>query len=83
MQKYFRNTENNINIISIISGNFEINMKEIIDLKAEVSDIKDRLQFAENIIEKKVATLETELEYLKDKVHKNQRLPDKFQLYLT
>ena len=83
MEKYFRNTENNINIISIISGNFEINMKEIIDLKAEVSDIKDRLQFAENIIEKKVATLETELEYLEDKVHKNQRLPDKFQLYLT
>ena len=58
-------------------------MKEIIDLKAEVRDIKDRLQFAENIIEKKVATLETELEYLEDKVHKNQRLQDKFQLYVT
>ena len=31
------------NIINIISGNFEITMKEIKDLKAEVSDLKDSL----------------------------------------
>ena len=31
------------NIINIISGNFEITMKEIKDLKAEVSDLKDNL----------------------------------------
>ena len=30
------------NIVNIISGNFEITMKEIKDLKAEVSDLKDR-----------------------------------------
>ena len=30
------------NIINIISSNFEVAMKEIKDLKAEVSDLKDR-----------------------------------------
>ena len=49
------------NIINIISGNFEITMKEIKDLKAEVSDLKDSLEFTENVIEKKVEKLETEL----------------------
>ena len=41
------------NIVNIISGNFEITMKEIKDLKAEVSDLKDSLEFTENVIEKK------------------------------
>ena len=37
------------NIINIISGNFEITMKEIKDLKTEVSDLKDSLEFTENV----------------------------------
>ena len=41
------------NIVNIISGNFEITMKEIKDLKAEVSDLTDSLEFTENVIEKK------------------------------
>ena len=41
------------NITNIICGNFEITMKEIKDLKAEVSDLKDCLEFTENVIEKK------------------------------
>ena len=41
------------NIVNIISGNFEITMKEMKDLKTEVSDLKDRLEFTENVIEKK------------------------------
>ena len=48
------------NIINIVSSNFEITMKEIKDLKAEVSDLKDSLEFTENVIEKKVEKLETE-----------------------
>ena len=54
--------------INIISGNFEITMKEIKDLKAEVSDLKDSLEFTENVIEKKVGKLETELDDLEGKV---------------
>ena len=37
-------------------------------MKAEVSDLKDSLEFTENVIEKKVEKLETELDDLKDKV---------------
>ena len=55
-------------IINVISGNFEITMKERKDLKAEVRDLKDSLEFAENVIEKKVEKMETELDNLEDKV---------------
>ena len=41
------------NIVNIISGNFEITVKETKDLKAEVSDLKDSLEFTENVTEKK------------------------------
>ena len=40
-------------IINIISDNLQITMKEIKNLKAEVSDLKDSLEFTENVIEKK------------------------------
>ena len=42
-------------------------MKKIKDLKAEVSDLKDSLEFTENVI-KKVEKLETELDDLEGKV---------------
>ena len=47
----FRKQEKNI--INVISGNFEITMTEIKDLKAEVSGLKGSLEFTENVIEKK------------------------------
>ena len=37
-------------------------------MKAEVSDLKDSLEFTENVIEKKVEKLETELDNVEDKV---------------
>ena len=62
----FQKQEKNINIVS---GNFEITMNEIRDLKAEVSsDLKDSLEFTENVIEKKAEKLKTELDNLEDKV---------------
>ena len=50
------------------SGTFEITMKEIKDLKTEVSDLKHSLEFTENVIEKKVEKLKTELDSFEDKV---------------
>ena len=41
------------NIINITSGNLQITMNEIKDLKAEVSDLKDSLKRTKNTIEKK------------------------------
>ena len=46
----------------------ESSAKEIKDLKAEVSDLKDSIEFTENVIEQKVEKLETELHDLKVKV---------------
>ena len=43
-------------------------MKEIKNLKAEISDLKDIFEFTENVIEKKVEKLETELDDLEGKV---------------
>ena len=51
----FQKQEKNINFIRC---NFEITMKEIKDLKAEVIDLKDSLEFTENVMEKKVEKLE-------------------------
>ena len=45
-------------------------MKEIKGLKAEVSYLKDSLEFTENVIEKKVEKLETESDDLEGKVQK-------------
>ena len=56
------------NIFNIISGNFEITMKEIKDFKAEVSDFTDSFKFTENVREKKVEKLEAELNNREDKV---------------
>ena len=44
-------------------------MKELNELKAKVSDLKDSLEFTENVIEKKVEKLETKLGNLEDKIH--------------
>ena len=54
--------------INIISGNFEITRKEIKDVKAEVSDLKDSLEFTDNVKETKVEKREAELDNLEDKV---------------
>ena len=55
-------------IINIISCNFEITMKKIKDLKAEVSDLKNSLEFTQIFVEKEVEKLETKLDNLEDKV---------------
>ena len=45
------------NILNIISGNFEITMNEIKNLKQEISELKRSLDFTEEVLEKKVEKL--------------------------
>ena len=42
------------------SGNFQITMKEIKDFKAEISDLKDNLEFTDNVIERNPEKVETD-----------------------
>ena len=54
-QEEFKKKERNI---LNISGNFEIIMNEIKNLKQEISELKSRLDFTEDVLEKKVEKLE-------------------------
>ena len=55
-QEEFKKKERNI--LNIISGNFEIAMNEIKNLNQEISELKSRLDFTEDVLEKKVEKLE-------------------------
>ena len=51
-QKEFKKQERNI--LNIISGNFEITMNEIKNLKQRFSELKSSLDFTEDVLEKKL-----------------------------
>ena len=55
-QEEFKKQERNI--LNIISGNFEITMNKIKNLKQEISELKSSLDFPEEVLEKKVEKLE-------------------------
>ena len=55
-QEEFKKEERNI--LNIISGDFEITMNEIKNLKQEISQLRSSLNFAEDVLEKKVGKLE-------------------------
>ena len=51
-QEEFKKQERNI--LNIVSGNFEITMNKIKNLKQEFSELKSSLDFTEDVLEKKV-----------------------------
>ena len=56
MKEIFQEEFNNKkrNILNIISGNFEINMNEIKNLKQEIIELKNSLDFTEEVLKKKL-----------------------------
>ena len=54
-------------LLSIISGNFELSMKGIKNLKMEISALGKCLEYIENILEKKVENVEKGKEGLGEK----------------
>ena len=55
-QEEFKKQERKI--LKIISGNYEITMNEIKNVKMEISELKSSLDFTEDVLEKKVENLE-------------------------
>ena len=55
-QEEFKKQERHI--LDIINGNFEITMNEIKNLKLEIGELKNSLDFTEEALEKKVENLE-------------------------
>ena len=62
-ERYF-NKEQGPNILNIISGNLEITMNEIKNLKQKISEVKGTLDFTEDVLQKKVEKLEENMKYV-------------------
>ena len=57
-----------LKILDIISGNFEITMNEMKNLKQEISELKSSLDFKEDVLKKKVEKLEESMKYVDARV---------------
>ena len=44
-------------LLKLISGNFEITMKEIKNIKSEVNELKKSIEFTEQVLEEKVQNM--------------------------
>ena len=65
-QDEFKSQE--LKILNIISGNFEITMNEMKNLKQEISELKSSLDFKEDVLKKKVEKLEESMKYVDARV---------------
>ena len=52
----------------LISGNFEITMKEIKNIKSEVNELKKSIEFTEEVLEEKVQNMQRKVSSLEKKV---------------
>ena len=52
------------NLFSIISGNFEISKQQIAELKKEINELRHTIEHTENVLENKVARVEENLEHI-------------------
>ena len=52
------------NLLSLISGNLETTMKEIKSIKTEMNDLKESIEFTENVLEEKVQKYQEKAENL-------------------
>ena len=61
-QEEFKKQERHI--LNIINGNFEITTNEIKNLKQEIGELKNSLDFTEEALEKKVEKLEENMKHV-------------------
>ena len=73
-------------LLKLISGNFEITMKEIKNVKSEINELKKSIEFTEEVLEEKVQTMHRKVSSLQEKVEEiydYQIDPDEVQKKLT
>ena len=73
-------------LLKLISGNFEITMKEIKNIKSEMNELKKSIEFTEEVLEEKVQTMHRKVSSLEEKVEEiydYQIDPDEAQKKLT
>ena len=55
-------------LLKLISGNFEITMKKIKNVKSEVNELKKSIEFTGEVIEEKVQNMQGKVSSLEEKV---------------
>ena len=73
-------------LLKLISGNFEITMKEIKNIKSEVNELKKSIEFTEEVLEEKVQNMQRKVSSLEEKVEEMcyyQIDPDEVEKKLT
>ena len=73
-------------LLKLISGNFEITMKEMQNIKSEVNELKKSIKFTEEVLEENVQNMQRKISSLEDKVEEiydYQIDPDKVEKKLT
>ena len=56
------------NLFSIISANFEISKQQIAELKKEMTELRQSIENTENVLEDKVARVEENLGHIENRV---------------
>ena len=52
------------NLFNIISGNFEISKQQIAEVKKEINELRQNIEYTENVLEDKVARVEENLGHI-------------------
>ena len=55
-------------LLKLISGNFEITIKEMKNIKSEVKELKKSIKFTEEVLEEKVQNMQRKVSSLEEKV---------------
>ena len=56
--------------LNIISGNFEISKQQIAELKKEINELRQSIEYTENVLNKKVARVEENSAHIESRVQK-------------
>ena len=73
-------------LLKLVSGNFEITMKEMKNIKSEVNELKKSIKFTEKVLEENVQNMQRKVSSLEDKVEEiydYQIDPDEVEKNLT
>ena len=70
-------------LLKLISGNFEITMKEIKNIKSEVNELKKSIEFTEEVLEEKVQKKVGSLEEKVEEIYDYQIDPDEVEKKLA
>ena len=70
-------------LLKSITGNFEITMKEMKNIKSKVNELKKSIKFTEHFVEQKVQNMQSSLEEKAEEIYVYQIGPSKVEKKLT